>query len=180
MACERKSAPEPETLLVAVEYSTDDDDDDLQILSISNLRLQVGTTTCRRLSSASIPEEFLRSMSMRSAMNGMYQVPRFVSTGRVIVRIRMRKMTVTIDDYAPSPQRKSPKVQRKSQTSSGSTGTHPRNVNDLMAQFKIEGFTPMEMGSTSPGRRFADIHAGPALIPVPTFQRMGVSHWHHP
>jgi hypothetical protein len=146
----RSVSGSPRSRLVAVEYSTDDDDDDMQSLSSSNSRLGAAR---RKLSSASLPAEDFRSMSMRSAKARMARGN--VSSASLRVEDNCTD-TDEEDDYAPP--RKNPKVQRKTQTSSGkspkakhrpqtsSPGTHPRsNVDDLMAQF--EGFTPMGLGS---------------------------------
>ena len=154
----RSVSGSPRSRLVAVEYSSDDDDDDLQSLRSSNSRLGA---TRRRFSSASLPEEDFHSMSMRSAKARMARGNVSSASLRVQETEDDRTDTDEEDDYAPSPPRKSPNVQRKSQTSSGKTpkakkyrpqtssGTHPHHVDDLMAH--LEGLTPMGLG-TNPHR----------------------------
>ena len=131
----RNASGLPKRWLVEVEDSANEDGEDLQSLRSSRPR-----TLSRKLSSASLPEEHFMSMTSTNAR----MARRNLSSASLCVQETEDDYTDTDeDDYAPSPLRKSPKVRRKPQTSSG---TLPRDVGDLMAQ--LQGFTPMGLGSS--------------------------------
>ena len=145
---------------VALKDSTDDDDDDLQSLRSSRLRM-----ACWESSSASLPEGDLQSMSAKTKM------ARNLSNASLRVQETEDDYTDEEDDYALAPPRKSPKVKRKPQTSSG-TLPLPHTLDDLTAQF--QGFMPM--GPDSPHwSRVQDCRCTcRACTLIPTFQRIGV------
>jgi hypothetical protein len=128
---------------VAVVDSTDDDEEDLLSLRSSSSRLR----TARR--------KLLHSTSTKS----------------VKVRTARRKLlnasnTDREDDYAPSPSRKSPKVRRRPQTSSGSLS---RYEDDLISRF--QGFTPM--GPDSPRSGLPIYMPGTGMFSNPYFPTYG-------
>jgi Na+/H+ antiporter NhaD/arsenite permease-like protein len=132
----RDASGSPKRRFLAVEDSTGDEEEDLQSLRSFSSRPR---TTRRKL----LPSTFTRSpkvgMARRKLLSG--------------------SDTDGEDDYAPSPPRKSPKVRRRSQTSSGSL---PRYVDDLMGRF--QGFTPMglDFNSRSGSPRYMPgVHSDP-------------------
>ena len=127
----RNVSGSPKRRLVPVDDSTDEDGEDLQSMRSSRLG-----PSRRNLSSASLPEEDF--LSMRSAKARMAR--RNLSSASLRVHETEDDYTETDeeDNYAPSPPKKIPKGKRKPQSSSG---TLPREVDDLMAQ--LQGFTPI-------------------------------------
>ena len=152
----RNASGSPKRRLVPVEST--DDEEDLQSLSSSRLK-----ASRRKLSSSSLPEE--NFLSARSAKARMAR--RNLSSASLRVQDTDDDSTDTDeeDDYTPSPRRKSRKVNRKPQASSGT-------VDDLMAQMGLGD--PRRSRSGSNSRAGSPVYMG-GVHPSPYYPTHGGS-----